>query len=93
MFVHLSNAFDTVNRNCLFYFQTKSGKHVKTLQLIMEVYSNVKATIRTDEGLTDFFQCKLGVKQGCILSPRLFVIFINELEKCSKGRTLGEFQW
>ena len=54
------------------------------LQLIREVHSNVKATVRTDEGFTDFFECKLGVRQGCILSPRLFIIFKNEIKKMLK---------
>ena len=55
----------------------KSGMHGKKLQLIIKVYSDVKATVRTDEGLTDFFECKLGVRQGCMLSPRLFIIFMS----------------
>ena len=62
-----------------------------TYFMIGEVYSNVKATVRTDEGLTDFFECKLGVRQGCMLSPRLFIIFISELQKMlkkSKFRTI-----
>ena len=84
MFVDFSKAFDTVNRNYLFYSLIKSGMHGKMLQLIIEIYSNVKATVRTDEGLTDFLECNLGVRQGCMLSPRLFIIFINELEKMLK---------
>ena len=58
--------------------------HRKMLQLIREIYSNVKATVRTDEGLTDFFNYNLAVRQGCILSSRLFIIFRNELEKMLK---------
>ena len=58
--------------------------HGEMLQLIREVYSNVKAMVCTDEDLTDFFECKLWVRQGCMLSPRLFIIFINELEKMLK---------
>ena len=54
MFVDFSKAFDTVNRTYLFYSLIKSGMHGKMLQLIREIYSNVKATVRTDEGLTDF---------------------------------------
>ena len=50
------------------------------LKLIREVYSTVKATVRTEQGLTDFLECKLGVQQGCMLSPRLSIIFIKELE-------------
>ena len=54
IFVDFSKAFDTVNRNHPFYSLIKSGVHGKMLQLIREVYSNVKAMVRTDEGLTDF---------------------------------------
>ena len=81
IFADFSKAFDTVNRYHFFYSLIKSGMHGKMFQLIREVYSNGKATVRTDEGLTDFFECKLGVRQGCMLSPRLFIIFISESEK------------
>ena len=43
------------------------------------MYQSVKACVRTNEGLTSFFNCPLGLKQGCLASPILFSIFINEL--------------
>ena len=55
--------------------------HGKMLKLIRKVYLKVTAAVRTQEGLKELFDCKLGVRQGCMLSPRLFIIFINELEK------------
>ena len=64
------------NRDYLIYFVVKSGMHGRVLKLIQEVYSAVKATVRTEQDLTDFFECKLGVGQGCMLSPRPFIIFI-----------------
>ena len=80
MFVDFAIAFDNVNRGYLIYSLVKSGMHGRVLKLIPEVYSTIKATVRTQLGLTDFFECKLGVREGCMLSPRLFIIFMNELE-------------
>ena len=75
MFVDFSKAFDTVNRDYLIYTLIKQGMHGKMLKLVREIYSQVKATVRTKDGLTKLFDCILGVRQGCMLSP-----FINELE-------------
>ena len=80
MFVDFSKAFDTVNRDYLIYTLIKQGMHGKMIKLVREIYSKVQATVQTKDGLTKLFDCILGVRQGCMLSPRLFIIFINELE-------------
>ena len=36
------------------------------------LYAGQEATVRTGHGTTDWFQIGKGVRQGCILSPRLF---------------------
>ena len=54
--------------------------HGKMLKLVREIYLKVKATVQTKDGLTKLFDCILGVRQGCMLSLKLFIIFINELE-------------
>ena len=41
--------------------------------------------MRINQSITDFFLCKLEVRQGCLISLRLFIIFINELEKEQKN--------
>ena len=43
------------------------------------MYRSVKACVRTNDGLTDFFNCPIGLKQGCLASPILISVFINEL--------------
>ena len=40
--------------------------------LLRHLYAGQKATVRTEHGTTDWFQIGKGVRQICILSPRLF---------------------
>ena len=80
-FADFSKAFDTVNRKYLIYCLIQNGLHGKLLKIIRSIYERVEAAVRINQSITDFFLCKLGVRQGCLISPRLFIIFINELEK------------
>ena len=38
-------------------------------------YAGQEATVRTEQGTTDWFQIGKGVRQGCILSPFLFNLY------------------
>ena len=40
--------------------------------LLRNLYADQEATVRTAHGTTDWFQIGKGVRQACILSPRLF---------------------
>ena len=40
-------------------------------------YAGQEATVRTGHGTTDWFQIGKGVRQGCILSPCLFYLYVE----------------
>ena len=44
--------------------------------LLINLYADQEATVRTGHGTTDCFQIRKGVRQGCILSPCLFKEYI-----------------
>ena len=43
--------------------------------LLRNLYAVQEATIRTGRGITDWFQIRKRVRQGCILSPCLFNLY------------------
>ena len=91
-FIDFRKAYDTVNRDILWIF--RSGVRGKMLRVIRGIYATVQACVMSKLGLSDFFECFQGLKQGCILSPILFSMLINELaneilEKGKHGVSLG----
>ena len=45
--------------------------------LLRNLYAGQEATLRTGRGTTDWFQIGKGVRQGCILSPCLFNLYLE----------------
>ena len=43
--------------------------------LLIYLYADQEATIRTRHGTTDWFQIGKGVRQGYVLSPCLFTLY------------------
>ena len=71
--------FDSVNRNILFEILQKNGLKGNLFIAINAIYAEVKGRVKTNVGITDSFNCPIGLRQGCNLSPILFSMFINEL--------------
>ena len=51
------------------------------LDSIRAIYANSMSTVPTSEGLTDWFDITSGVRQGCVLSPLLFIICMDRITK------------
>ena len=45
--------------------------------VLRNLYAGQEATVRTGHGTTDWFQIGKGVRQGCILSPCLFNLYVE----------------
>ena len=79
VFIDFSKAFDSVNHNLLLYRLCLEGIGGKMFNILKSMYQEVKSCVKAKQGRTDYFQCTVGVRQGCMLSPFLFSLFINEL--------------
>ena len=89
-FIDYSKCFDTVNKHALFNVLERNGITGRMLENIKSLYLKVSASIRNNGEMSESFDCPVGLKQGCMLSPRLFTIFISEVSKilnetCTSG--------
>ena len=78
-FVDFSKAFDTIPRDLLFEKLLGYGITGKFFNNIKSMYTNDNCCVKVGNKLTESFLANQGVKQGCILSPLLFNIFIADI--------------
>ena len=72
-FIDYTKAFDYVDHNKLWKILKEMGIPDHLTCLLRNLYAGQEATVRTGHGTTDWFQIGKGVRQGCILSPWLFI--------------------
>uniref|UniRef100_A0A803TV24 ribonuclease H n=1 Tax=Anolis carolinensis TaxID=28377 RepID=A0A803TV24_ANOCA len=72
-------AFDSLNHKYLLQLMGNYGFDISFIKIVKELYSNSRARIRVNEGLTKYFKTERGVKQGCPLSPLLFALAMEPL--------------
>ncbi len=78
-FVNFAKAFDSVKHMKLWSVLKQQGVSVKMIRLVQSIYKSVKACVKHNNAFSESFPCSVGVRQGSVLSPLLFSIFINEL--------------
>ena len=74
-FIDLTKAFDLVSREGLFNILPRTDCSPKLHSLIRYFHDDMKATIQYRGSMSNPFDIKSGVKQGCVLAPTLFGIF------------------
>ena len=78
-FVDFRKAYDSVWREALMLKLLRLGVRGNFFGTVKNMYDNCKACIKSNGFLSEAFECKSGVKQGDVMSPNLFNIFINDL--------------
>ena len=60
----------------------------KLCRLLQALYAGTKSEVRVDWELTDWFDVNTGLRQGCLLSPALFNVYIDHVLR----RTLDQVE-
>ena len=74
-----------VVRDVIWYKLLKIGVRGRMLNIITSIYNNVKSKVKYNNLLSGTFTCNIGVRQGECLSPFLFSMCLNDLEKTLKN--------
>ena len=88
-FVDFRKAYDTINRALLWSKLVNIGLNGKIFQSLKSLYSNVNCCVRVNGYMTDWFPVLSGYKQGCLLSPLIFNLFVNDLTEALDSTGLG----
>ena len=74
-----SPALQCLSHDGLLYKLSKINVQGKFYSLIKSLYSKSTCSVRIGNNKTRSFQYARGVRQGCILSPLLFNLYLNDL--------------
>ena len=77
LFIDLTKAFDTVNRQGLWAILEKVGCPKHFVNLIRSFHDGMKVTVKEGSEKSPAFGVTSGTKQGCVLAPTLFSIFFS----------------
>ena len=78
-YVDFEKAFDRVNWEILMETLKNIGVDWKDRRMIRNLYIQQRATVRVAEGESELVEIGRGVRQGCLLSPLLFSIYVEAM--------------
>ena len=79
VFLDLEKAYDTVNRDKLFRLLRHVGVDRKIIRVIESLYEGNEVQFTLGDVTTGWVENNIGVRQGCVMSPMLFNLYLEEL--------------
>jgi hypothetical protein len=76
-FVDLEKAFDRVPREVIRWALRKKGVNENLVEAVMRLYIGARTKVRVGNGLSEAFEVKVGLHQGSVLSPLLFIVVMD----------------
>uniref|UniRef100_A0AAQ6INE0 ribonuclease H n=1 Tax=Anabas testudineus TaxID=64144 RepID=A0AAQ6INE0_ANATE len=84
-FVDLEKAFDHVPRGILWEVLREYGIRDPLLRAIRSLYDRNRSLVCIAGSKSDLFTVHVGLRQGCPLSPNLFITFMDRISRRSQG--------
>ncbi|CAK1581002.1 unnamed protein product [Parnassius mnemosyne] len=88
-FVDLEKAFDKVVRKKMWELLPGYGVDGRLLRAVQSLYCDCKACVRVGHDLSPMFSVQTRVKQGCVMSSWLFILYLDSCLQKLKDSCLG----
>ena len=88
-FLDCSKAFDTVSHFGIFQKLLNRGVPLCFLRIVMYMYLNMKSRCQWRGKFSDYFDVLTGTKQGGVISPRIFALYMDDLIERLRKRGFG----
>ena len=92
-FIDFEKAFDSVDREMLWKLLRHYGIPERITSLIRSTYEDMSCRVSHAGQLSEKFEVKTGVRQGCLLSPFLFLLVIDWIMRTSTSGRGNGIQW
>ena len=92
-FLDYEKAFDSVDRESLWKILRNHGIPEKIVNIIRNMYEGTSCKVVHEGQLSNCFDITTGVRQGCMLSPFLFILAVDWLMKESTKGGKNGIQW
>ena len=88
-FIDFKKAYDRVDRSKLWRCLENKGLNGRLTDFLKAAYTKLSCEVKVSEEFSEQFGVTNGLRQGCVLSPLLFALYINslinELKKAGVG--------
>ncbi|KAI5734098.1 hypothetical protein M8J77_002409 [Diaphorina citri] len=88
-FLDIKKCFDSINRDKVWEALKRNKIEKNTITRIQNMYDGITSKVKTPVGLTSSFRINSGLRQGGVLSPLLFIMTMNEIQREVKDQ-IGE---
>ena len=76
-YIDFEKAFDSIHHPTLWTILESYGFPGKVINILKDIYTGNQCCVRHENQQSEWFQVKTGVRQGCVISPVIFLIVMD----------------
>lgn len=85
-FLDIAKAYDSIDRRVVWQELEKRKVDQGVVEMVREMYEGSQSCVKTGVGCSEWFEIRNGMRQGSALSPLLFIVAMDGIQKAVKER-------